>query len=115
MEDSDKLNLEQIRAFLEGSQEVGFQALNRAELYGWVQRTLGHHDYPKLERTAKGLVRRFVAKMTGLSRAQTTRLIGAYQKGREVKPKRTGAGAFPHATHPPTSNYWPNSTTRTRP
>ena len=95
MEDSDKLSLEQIRAFLEGSQEVGFQALNRAELYGWVQRTLGHHDYPKLGRTAKGLVRRFVAKLTGLSRAQTTRLIGAYQKSREVKPKTYRRRCFP--------------------
>jgi len=95
MEESDKLSLEQIRAFLEGSQEVGFQALNRAELYDWVQRTLGHHDYPKLARAAKGLVRRFVAKMTGLSRAQTARLIGAYQEGREVKPKVYRRRRFP--------------------
>jgi hypothetical protein len=31
MEDSDKLSLEQIRAFLEASQEVGFVASDRAE------------------------------------------------------------------------------------
>ena len=101
MEDSDKLNLEQIRAFLEGSQEVGFQALHRAELYDWVQRTLGHHDYPKLERTAKGLVRRFVAKMTGLSRAQTTRLIGAYQK-RDRKSTRLNS-SHPRLSRMPSS------------
>ena len=114
MEDSDKLSLEQIRAFLEASQEVGFVASDRAEVYGWVERTLRHHDYPKLARSAKGLLRRYVAKMTGLSRAQTARLIRGYQKGQEVKPKLIAGAASPRATHPPTSNSWPPSTTRTR-
>ena len=114
MEDSEKLSLEQIRVFLEASQEVGFLANDRAEVYGWVQRTLRHHDYRKLARSAKGLVRLYVAKMTGLSRAQTARLIRAYQKGQEVKPKATAGAASPRATPPPTSNGWPKSTTRTR-
>ena len=95
MEDSDKLSLEQIRAFLEASQEVGFVASDRAEVYGWVERTLRHHDYPKLARSAKGLLRRYVAKMTGLSRAQTARLIRGYQKGQEVKPKAYRRRRFP--------------------
>jgi len=95
MEDSDTLSLEQIRAFLEASQEVGFLARDRAELYGWVERTLRHHDYGKLARSAKGLVRRYVAKMTGLSRAQTTRLMGAYQKGQPVKFKAYRRRRFP--------------------
>jgi len=95
MENSDKLSLEQIRAFLDSTEEVGFQARDRTELYGWVQNTLRHHDYPNLERSAKGLLRRYVAKMTGLSRAQTTRLIGVYQKGQEVKPKAYRRRRFP--------------------
>ena len=95
MEPSDTMSLEQIRAFLEGSQEVSFQAQNRAELYDWVNRTLRHHNYPKLPRAAKGWVRRYVAKMTGLSRAQTTRWMGAYQKHREVKPKAYRRRRFP--------------------
>lgn len=95
MEDSDKLSLEQIRAFLEASQEVGFLAQVRSEIYGWVERTLRHHDYPKLPRASKGLVRRYVAKMTGLSRAQTARLIGAYQRSQEVKLKTYRRRRFP--------------------
>jgi hypothetical protein len=95
MEDSDKLNLEQIRAFLEASQEVGFVASDRAEVYGWVERTLRHHDYAQLARSAKGLVRRYVAKMTGLSRAQTARLIRAYHNDQEVKPKAYRRRRFP--------------------
>ena len=41
-----------------------------------------------LKRAAKGLVRRYLEKVTGLSRAQTTRLITQYEDGGEVKPKR---------------------------
>ena len=36
MERSEKLSLEQVRAFLEGSEEVSFQAQNRQEVYSWV-------------------------------------------------------------------------------
>jgi len=95
MEDSDQLSMEQIRAFLEASSDVGFRVQDRVELYGWVDRTLRHHDYPNLERSGKGLLRRYVAKLTGLSRAQTTRLIGVYQKGQEVKPKAYRRRRFP--------------------
>jgi transposase InsO family protein len=95
MEDSDKLSLEQIRAFLKASQEVGFRPVDRAELYGWVDRILRHHDYAQLSRPAKGLLRRYVAKVTGRSRAQTARLIGRYQQGDEVKPKTYRRRRFP--------------------
>jgi len=100
MEDSDKLSLEQIRAFLEASGEVGFQAQDQTELYGWVERTLGHHNYPKLARVCKGLLRRYVAKMTGLSRAQTARLIACYQQRQEVKPKAYRRHRFPSRYRP---------------
>ena len=95
MEDGEKLSLEQIRAFLEASGEVRFQAQDREELYGWVDGTLRQQDYGQLMRAAKGLVRRYVAKMTGLSRAQTTRLIHAYQQGQAVKPRTYRRRRFP--------------------
>lgn len=86
MEDGEKLSLEQIRAWLEAQGELEFQAQDRAEMYGWVDRTLRQQDYGHLNRAGKGLVRRYVARMTGRSRAQTARLIGVYQQGQEVKP-----------------------------
>ena len=87
MEDSEQLSLEQIRAFLEASEEVRFQAKDRQELYTWVDRTLRQQDYGRLKREAKGVVRRYLAKMTGMSRAQVTRLIGCHQQGGAVKPQ----------------------------
>lgn len=38
-------------------------------------------------RKGKGLVRSYIAKMTGLSRAQVTRLVGQYRQRGEVKAK----------------------------
>lgn len=81
------MSLEQIRAFLEGSSELRFQASNRQELYEWVGRTLVEQEYGGLGREAKGLVRRYVAKLTGLSRAQVTRLIGQYKQSGQVRAK----------------------------
>jgi len=95
MEESKKLSLEQIQAFLEASGEVRFQAQDRAELYGWVNQTLRQQDYSRLSRAAKGVVRRYLAKMTGLSRAQTARLIQTYQRGQEVKPRPYRRHRFP--------------------
>src|ERR1700691_775817 len=85
METEGRLSLEQIRVFLEGSDGVAFQAKNRAELYQWVHLLLREHSYDRLGRASKGLVRQYMAKMTGLGRAQVTRLIGQYLAGGEVK------------------------------
>ena len=85
MQDGERLSLEQIRAFLEGSGELHFQASHRQEVYEWVGRTLVEQEYAGLGREGKGLVRRYIAKMTGLSRAQVTRLIGQYKQRGEVR------------------------------
>ena len=87
MEAGERLSLEQIRALLKASEEVEFKARNREEVYGWVNQTLRQIRYEDLKRSGRGLVRRYVAKMTGLSRAQSTRLLTLYLKGEEVKPK----------------------------
>jgi uncharacterized protein YecT (DUF1311 family) len=85
MEDGERLSLERIRALVEASEEVRFHSQDRGELYEWVNRTLRQQDYGRLKRGGKGLVRRYIAKMTGLSRAQAARLIRSYQQGGEVK------------------------------
>ena len=86
MQEMENPSLGQIKAFLEGSQEVRFHAEGRADIYAWVDRTLRRQGYSKLGRETKGLVRRYITKMTGLSRAQVTRLIGQFVKTQAVKP-----------------------------
>lgn len=85
MDDQEKLSLEQMEAFLAASQEMRFQAKSRQDLYDWVGRTLREHGYSVLKRGDKGVVRRYLGKMTGLSRAQVARLIGCYQQSGTVQ------------------------------
>ncbi len=85
MDDSEAVSLGQIRAFLAGSGEVRFEGQGRAEVYTWVERTLVRHQYASLGRADKGAVRQYLARMTGLSRAQVTRLIAGYRKTGRVK------------------------------
>ena len=89
------MSLEEIRAFLEASKGVGFEGRNREEVYGWVNRTLQEQRFQELKRSSRGLVRRYLEKMTGLSRAQITRLVHQYQQGEEVKPKPYRRHSFP--------------------
>jgi transposase InsO family protein len=78
MDDSEATSLEQIRAFLAGSDEMRFAGQRREEVYAWTERTLVRHQYAGLSRREKGLLRRYIARMSGLSRAQVTRLIAGY-------------------------------------
>jgi transposase InsO family protein len=87
VEAGDELSLEEIRAFLKASEPVQFQAKNREERYRWVNQVLRSQGYEELKRKDRGVVRRYLEKLTGLSRAQITRLVGQYLAGGEVKPK----------------------------
>jgi len=85
MDDSKWLSLDEIRAFLAGAEPVGFAAQGRTEVYGWVEGVLVHYEYARQGKAGKGLLRRYVEKLTGLSRAQVTRLITAYMATGRVK------------------------------
>ena len=79
MDDSKWMSLEQIRVFLEGAEPVEFTAQGRKEIYQWVERVLVRYEYARQGKGDKGLLRRYVEKLTGSSRAKVTRLITAYQ------------------------------------
>ena len=85
MDDSEATSLEQIQAFLAGAGEFRFAGQSRAEVYAWTERTLVRFQYAGLGKRDKGLVRRYIARLTSLSRAQMTRLIASYTKSGRVK------------------------------
>ena len=95
MRAGEGLSLEGIRAFLEASEELRFQGRSRNEVYKWVNELLRQQDYERLKRSGRGLVRRYLEKMTGLSRAQATRLITVYLGGEPVKAKPYRRHVFP--------------------
>ena len=46
-----------------------FEPQEREQVYAWIERTLREQEWNGLGRESRGLVRRYLAKMTGLSRA----------------------------------------------
>ena len=82
---AEKLNLEQMGAFLRASEEIRFVGENRQQIYAWMETVLCQQQYVQQGRKARGLLRRYLEKMTGLSRAQVTRLIARYQASGRVQ------------------------------
>ena len=78
MWNTESLSQEQIREFLKSSQPIEFAGCGRNEKYAWVERVLGAQNYGELSRGERGVVRAYVEKVTGMSAAQTTRLIRAF-------------------------------------
>jgi hypothetical protein len=54
MDDSGKMSLEGIRAFLAASEPVQFAGQKREEIYRWVEQTLREQDYQRLGRSERG-------------------------------------------------------------
>jgi transposase InsO family protein len=82
---SEELSLEAIGRFVAASEEVRFEAEDRQQLYGWVEQVLIVQGYAQQGRQSRGLLRRYIEKMTGLSRAQVTRLIARYTASGRVR------------------------------
>jgi transposase InsO family protein len=91
---SEKLSLVEVEAFLGASESVGFAGDSRAEVYRWSQALLCHHEYGTQSRRAKGLIRAYMERMTGLSRAQCARLIGQYRKSGRIAVQRSPRHTF---------------------
>jgi hypothetical protein len=79
MNDAQLQTLAQIREFMAGTADVSFKPLTgRQERYEFVSRTLLRQGWACHRRPDKGLLKAYFGKMTGLSRAQVTRLIAQY-------------------------------------
>ncbi len=90
MNDTQLETIEQIEAFLTGAETVELIIVGKADRYVWIQRTLIRLKYSQLSKSEKGLVMRYLGKMTGYSPAQVKRLIKQYrEKGRLVRKQRT--------------------------
>ena len=92
MNDVKIRTVEDIHRFLEGTTDVVFAAVGKGERYPWMQATLVRLRYLVLGKKARGLVRRYLERVGGYSRAQVTRLVKQYaQRGRiERQPVATG-------------------------
>ena len=78
MQNAESLSRDQIQQFLQSSEPIEFASGGRDERYLWVERVLVAQKYRGLGKGERGLVRAYLRKVTGLSEAQSTRLIRAF-------------------------------------
>lgn len=101
MDDTRITTLEQIQEALDGPPDLSFKGVRRDELYRWIHAVLKRFNYPSLPKKAKGLVRAYIQRLTGLSRAQVTRLIARGLHDGLIAPKPGSRNRFP-STYTPT-------------
>ena len=89
--------MEQVRQVLAGTQALEFRAAHDdGARYLWIASVLGRLGYRQRGRAERGLVRRYVERLSGYSRAQVTRLVARWMLGRALV---KGYRAPPHAFH----------------
>ena len=86
--------LAHLEEFLAGTHPVTFSVLRtKDECYQWLQAILVKFEYLTLSKLHKGVVLRYLEKVSGYSRQQLTRLIQQYrQTGRVTRRQRTVQG-----------------------
>ena len=95
METERLTTLEEVRLFIAGSAAVDFAGADRESTYEFTRRTLSRFEYGRLGRSDKGLLRRYLTKATGLSRAQVARLIRQHADTGRIEDRRGGAPSRP--------------------
>lgn len=79
MEEAKLQTLVQIKAFLDGTSEVVFR-VPKEERNQFIGRVLKRFGYAPHGRVDKGILLRYIERMTGLSRQQVTRLVRQYRR-----------------------------------
>lgn len=95
MDDTQITTLEEIKSVLESSRKLVFKGLSRAEKYGWIEAVLKRFDYFRLDKRRKGLVKAYLERMSGASRAQLTRLVSRKRTAGVIRTLYEGACRFP--------------------
>lgn len=85
--------VEEMRKFIEGSEQVDFEMPSREEKYTFISNTLLCSKYKKLRKKDRGTVKVFLAKVTGYEDKQMKRLIKEWKRDGLRYSKRRAVGA----------------------
>lgn len=77
MENSRLVNFIQIREFLGGTKNVDLSLALRKEKYAFIKETFDQFKYTTLSKKQRGLLRRYIRKVTEYSKAQIARILTA--------------------------------------
>ena len=100
MNDGQLQTVERVRGFLEGSEAVEFRGLTAQEKYCWIEEVLIRFKYHRLKRGEKGVIRRYIEKVTGYSRSQVSRLIAEYKRTGRLRRMQYRRHRFPRKYTP---------------
>ena len=102
MQHAEHLTLAEMREFLDASNTLSFAGTGRKQIYALLERVLRTQKYLGLAKKDKGIVRRYLVKISGLSKAQITRLIARWRERGVIEPRasrRTRAYREHHVHH----------------
>ena len=85
--------LAQVRAFVSGNESISFALTDRRAANAWMADTLRQFGYMRRNRPDKGVLRQYLLKVTGLSRAQVARCIAQFVEGGHIKDRRHAPAA----------------------
>lgn len=95
MDDAQITTLEQIKQVLKGAKAIAFKRVRREPIYRWIEAVLNRFDYFELGRKDKGLVKTYLQRLSGFSRAQMTRLLLKCLLEGAIRPSRARRNRFP--------------------
>ncbi len=80
MDDSRINNITQIKDFLKGADKLIFNATSKEEKYQWIDQTLLRFKYFKQKKKDKGVIKKYIMQVTGLSNVRIKKLISRKKK-----------------------------------
>ncbi len=94
MNDSHIDTLDKVRQFLGGTDEIDLAIDGKKNRYDFIKRSLMRFKYNALSRSDKGLVLRYITRISGYSYVQVKRLAASYRKNGRLKWRHTATRGF---------------------
>ena len=95
MNANDLTTIDQVCAFMSGTQRVVFEvAGDKQGRYDWVRRTLVKFDYSGCGKADRGVLISYLMKVSSYSRAQVKRLIKRYRETGRLTPRQRTVRGF---------------------
>ena len=91
--------LEQVRQFLDGTADVEFAIDTKAKRYEWIEETCVRFRYLELSKSEKGLLLKFLRKVSGYSHVQVKRFVRQYFETGHVRRRKAKKRGFIRRWH----------------
>jgi len=96
MIDDHLVSVAQLREFVKLQKSVKFRSnSSKVETYKWIAKTLGKFGYISLRKRDKGIVKKYLVKMTGYSEENIDKLIRRKKRIGILIPKERTQNSFP--------------------